>query len=73
MDLRSWTGVQFIRHAPSKGGEEVELRVSRMKPSHVLWWQSHVQPIIDRDPNRVTFVGQVHPLPADSGDLLESR
>ncbi len=53
MDLRSWAGVQFIRHAPSKGGEEVELRVSRMKPSHVLWWQSHVQPIIDRDPNRV--------------------
>jgi len=31
----------------------VALRVTKMEPPHVLWWQSHVQPIIDDDPERV--------------------
>ena len=53
MDLRRFTGVQFVSKAPSRGGGEVALRVSKMEPSHVLWWHSHVQPVIDRDPKRV--------------------
>ncbi len=31
----------------------VPLRVTKMEAPHVLWWQSHVQPIIDQDPDRV--------------------
>lgn len=53
MDLRRFTGVRFVSKAPSRGGGEVALRVSKMEPSHVLWWHSHVQPVIDRDPTRV--------------------
>lgn len=50
--LRKWRGVPFVRRAPTKSGNDVPLRVSRMKMAHVLWWHSHVQPIIDRDPDR---------------------
>ena len=53
MDLRRFTGVRFVSRAPTRGGGEVPLRVSRMEASHVLWWHSHVQPIIDDDPARV--------------------
>lgn len=50
--LRKWRGVPFVRRAPTSSGEDVPIRVSEMTASHVLWWHSHVQPIIDRDPNR---------------------
>jgi len=30
----------------------VPIRVAKMTAPHVLWWHSHVQPIIDRDPSR---------------------
>jgi len=53
MDLRRWTGVRFVRRAPTRDGGEATLRVTRMERSHVLWWQSHVQAIIDADPERV--------------------
>lgn len=52
MRLRRWKGVPFVRRAPTDSGEEVPIRVSRMRPAHVLWWQSQVQPIIDEDPER---------------------
>jgi hypothetical protein len=29
-----------------------EIRVTRMSLQHVLWWHSHVQPVIDQDPSR---------------------
>ena len=53
MDIRRYTGVRFVRRAPTRDGEYIELRVANLEPSHVLWWHSHVQPIIDEDPNRV--------------------
>lgn len=53
MDLRRWTGVRFVSRAPTRDGGEVALRVTKMEPPHVLWWQAHVQPIIDDDPERV--------------------
>lgn len=53
MDFRRWTGVRFVSRAPTRSGGEIDLRVTRMAPAHVLWWQSHVQPIIDEDPTRV--------------------
>lgn len=52
MNFRRMRGVRFIRRAPSSSGQEVELRVTRMTVPHVLWWHSHVQPIIDRDSSR---------------------
>lgn len=52
MDLRRWLGVRFVSRAPTKSGEPVDLRVARMTLPHVLWWHSHVQPVIDRDPTR---------------------
>ena len=45
--------VGFVRRAPTKHGGVVDLRVAHMRPSHVWWWHSHVQPVIDADPNRV--------------------
>ena len=53
MDMRRYTGVRFIRRAPTRDGAYIALRVANLEPSHVLWWHSHVQPIIDEDPNRV--------------------
>lgn len=52
MDLRLWRGTRFVKRAPTKSGEEIGLRVARMTLPHVLWWHSHVQPVIDRDPDR---------------------
>ncbi len=52
MDSRLWRGVRFVSQAPTRRGEPVELRVTRMTLPHVLWWHSHVQPVIDRDPER---------------------
>jgi hypothetical protein len=53
MDLRRWTGVRFVRRAPTRDGGRLALRVARMAPSHVVWWHSRVQPFIDADPARV--------------------
>ena len=50
--FRKWRGVQFAKRAPTSSGEDVPIRVAKMTASHVLWWHSHVQPIIDRDPAR---------------------
>jgi len=52
MDLRRWKGVRFVSRAPTRSGKPIRLRVARMTVPHVLWWHSHVQPIIDRDPDR---------------------
>ena len=52
MKLRRIRGVRFVRRAPTKSGQDAELRVTRMAFSQVLWWHSHVQPIIDGDPSR---------------------
>lgn len=52
MDLRRWTGTRFVRRAPTKSGGDVELRVTELELPHVLWWHSHVQPVIDQDPHR---------------------
>jgi len=52
MDLRRWRGVRFVRRAPTKSGELVGIHVSRMTLPHVLWWHSHVQPVIDQDSER---------------------
>jgi len=52
MDLRRWTGTRFVSRAPTKSGEDVELRVAELALPHVLWWHSHVQPVIDQDPDR---------------------
>jgi hypothetical protein len=53
MDLRRYTGVQFVSKAPTRAGGEIALRVTSLEPSHVLWWHSHIQPIIDSEPKRV--------------------
>lgn len=53
MDLRRWTGVRFVRRAPTRDGGTLALRVSPMARSHVVWWQARVQPVIDADPQRV--------------------
>lgn len=53
MDLRKWVGVRFARRAPVENGGYVDIRIARMTLPHVLWWHSHVQPVIDRDPTRV--------------------
>lgn len=50
--FRKWRGLPFVRRAPTKSGVDVPLRVARMTASHVWWWHSHVQPIIDEDPSR---------------------
>ena len=50
--LRRWRGIPFAHRAPTEGGEDVPIRVAKMTASHVLWWHSHVQPIIDRDSSR---------------------
>ncbi len=52
MDLRRWRGVPFVARAPTESGEQIGIRVTHMKLPHVLWWHSHVQPLIDRDPGR---------------------
>jgi hypothetical protein len=49
MALRTWTGVGFVRRAPTVGGGAVDLRVSSLTPAHARWWHSRVQPIIDQD------------------------
>ena len=54
MDLRRWTGTRFVRRAPTKSGEDVELRVTELELPHVLWWHSHVQPVkVTRFPHSV--------------------
>jgi hypothetical protein len=50
--LRKQRGVPFVRRAPTEGGDDVPIHVAKMTVPHVLWWHSHVQPIIDRDPSR---------------------
>lgn len=50
--LRKQRGVPFVRRAPTKSGEDVPIHIAKMTAAHVLWWHSHVQPIIDRDPTR---------------------
>lgn len=30
----------------------VPIHVSRMTLQHVRWWNSHIQPVIDKDPSR---------------------
>jgi len=50
--LRKQRGVPFVRRAPTEGGDDVPIHVAKMTAPHVLWWHSHVQPIIDRDPSR---------------------
>ena len=52
MNFRRITGVRFISRAPTESGEYVELRVTKMTLPHVLWWHSHVQPIIDINRSR---------------------
>ena len=52
MNLRRWLGVRFVRRAPTRSGEPIGIHVSRMTLPHVLWWHSHVQPVIDQDPGR---------------------
>ncbi len=52
MKFRHIRGVRFVCRAPTISGQDVELRVAHMTLPHVLWWHSHVQPIIDRDPSR---------------------
>lgn len=53
MLLRRWTGIRFVRRAPTRAGGELNLRVTPMALPHVLWWHSHVQPEIDKVPDRV--------------------
>jgi hypothetical protein len=53
MDFRRWTGTRFVSRAPTRSGEYAALRVAEMDSAHVLWWHAHVQPLIDRDPQRV--------------------
>ena len=50
--LRLWTGVRFVSRAPTRGGGHVRMRVTSLKPQHILWWQAEIQPVIDRDPSR---------------------
>ena len=52
MFFRRMRGIRFVSRAPTRSGEYLELLVTRMKVPHVLWWHSHVQPIIDNDPSR---------------------
>ena len=52
MDLRRWRGLRFVSRAPTRSGDFVDIRVTRMTLPHVLWWHSHVQPLIDQDPQR---------------------
>ena len=52
MKLRLWTGTKFCRRAPTKSGDEVEIRVAHLTLEHVLWWHGKVQPIIDEDAAR---------------------
>jgi hypothetical protein len=53
MIFKRWIGVPFVNRAYTESGDEVKLRVTPMMLSHVLWWHSHVQPVIDNDPDRV--------------------
>ena len=53
--LRKRRGVSFVRRAPTKSGQDVPIHVAKMTFAHVRWWHSHVQPIIDRDPNRADY------------------
>ncbi|MGB3051029.1 MAG: hypothetical protein WBB42_08515 [Polyangiales bacterium] len=50
--LRKQRGISFVRRAPTKSGEDIRIHVAKMTAPHVLWWHSHVQPIIDHDPTR---------------------
>jgi hypothetical protein len=50
--LRRFSGVRFVRRAQTRSGQPVELRVTEMTLPHVQWWNAHVQPVIDRDPER---------------------
>ena len=53
MALKRWIGIRFVNRAPTRSGDEIKIRVVPMMLPHVLWWHSHVQPVIDSDPNRV--------------------
>jgi len=44
--------VKFVRRAPTRSRDFINLHVTHMRPEHALWWQSHVQPIIDETPGR---------------------
>ncbi len=44
--------VSFVRRAPTHSGADAPIHVAKMTVPHVLWWHSHVQPIIDRDASR---------------------
>ncbi len=50
--LRKQRGVPFIRQAPTESGDDVPIHIAKMNAPQVLWWHSHVQPIIDRDSTR---------------------
>jgi hypothetical protein len=50
--LRKRRGVSFVRRAPTDSGADAPIHVAKMTVPHVLWWHSHVQPIIDRDASR---------------------
>lgn len=50
--LRIWTGLPFVSEAPTRGDAATPLRVSPLRPAHILWWQANVQPVIDRDASR---------------------
>jgi len=50
--LRKQRGVLFVRRAPTKSGQDLPIHIAKMTAPQVLWWHSHVQPIIDRDPTR---------------------
>jgi len=52
MFFRRMRGVRFVNRAPTKSGQYLTLHITPMTVPHVLWWHSHVQPIIDRDPSR---------------------
>ena len=50
--LRKRRGVSFARRAPTESGQDVPIHIAKMTAPHVIWWHSHVQPIVDRDPSR---------------------
>ena len=52
MDFRRFTGLSYVDRAPTRDGRTVPLGVTRLLPEHVVWWQTNVQPVVDRDPTR---------------------
>jgi hypothetical protein len=51
--LKHWVGIRFVNRAPTRPEGEVKPRVTPMMLPPVLWWHSHVQSVIDSDPNKV--------------------